>query len=78
VSGTLTPPIAYVSAQRSQKSGIWILALQRCPFCGRRHSHGGGDGETPDLGARLSHCHDRRSETYELVLADALSQGDRL
>jgi hypothetical protein len=40
-----------------------------CPFCRRRHSHGGGDREAPDLGFRLSHCFDRPSATYDLVPA---------
>jgi hypothetical protein len=28
----------------------------RCPYCFKRHSHGGGDGVRPLLGSRGSHC----------------------
>ena len=27
-----------------------------CPYCRRRHSHGGGDGARPFFGSRMSHC----------------------
>jgi hypothetical protein len=64
-------PIVLVTAERSPKSGTWILTVARCPFCGRRHSHGGNDGKAPDLGYRLSHCWDRPTETYELQVAEA-------
>lgn len=37
-------------------STLWSLVVARCPFCGGRHTHGGGSGERPLLGMRESHC----------------------
>jgi hypothetical protein len=37
----------------------WIWVVERCPFCGREHRHGGGTRERPAfLGARAAHCTD--------------------
>lgn len=45
------------------RNGVWALTI-RCPFCGRRHHHGGGaTSGDPVLGERVSHCH---RGTYEL------------
>src|SRR5688500_13705943 len=59
--------LAEVTFERSPRSGTWILVVSRCPFCGKRHSHGGGNGDTPDLGARRAHCITGPGGTYELV-----------
>jgi hypothetical protein len=61
------PPRVEIDITWSERSRFWSLTVTCCPFCYRRHSHGGGDGEVPDLGFRLSHCVDRPSGTYELV-----------
>ena len=37
------------------KSGVWTIRVI-CPFCGKHHSHGGGDGDTPYAGHRASDC----------------------
>jgi len=36
--------------------GIWDLIIPLCPYCGKRHTHGGGDGSVPFYGPRVSHC----------------------
>jgi hypothetical protein len=64
---TVETPLAHVTAERSPRSGVWILTVACCPFCGRRHSHGGGSDETPDLGFRVSHCIAGPGGTYDLV-----------
>ncbi len=43
------------SAARPKGPKYWSLQFV-CPFCGRQHRHGGGDGETPDGGHRVAHC----------------------
>jgi hypothetical protein len=63
------PPTVEVAIAWCERSKYWSLTVLRCPFCQGRHFHGGGDGETPDLGFRASHCATRESGTYELVPA---------
>ena len=46
--------------------GVWRLAL-RCPHCGERHLHGGGDGDSPEYGHRQSHCAAGGGRGYSLV-----------
>lgn len=50
------------------KDGVWALIIVRCPYCGKRHQHGGGNGEQPYFGGRLSHCLENERD-YELVCA---------
>jgi len=38
-----------------RRDGLWDLYIT-CPYCGKEHHHGGGDGDRPNLGYRLSHC----------------------
>jgi hypothetical protein len=45
--------------------GIWDLVIEHCPYCGKRHTHGGGSGIAPSLGRRLSHCHNGGYELKE-------------
>jgi hypothetical protein len=57
-----------VHPSRSRYDRYWVLTLDRCPHCGRPHTHGGGNtNEPPALGHRLSHCVDRRARDYELI-----------
>jgi hypothetical protein len=35
---------------------IWDLIITQCPYCSKRHTHGGGDGSVPFYGPRVSHC----------------------
>jgi len=49
--------------------GVWDLIVRRCPFCGSKHLHGGGDGKEPVLGYRCPDCNLRK--VYELTLYDS-------
>ncbi len=54
-----------IRPSQSRFDRIWILEIT-CPYCGRRHHHGGGPTDGPPvLGERLSHC--AGHATYELV-----------
>ncbi len=55
----------------SERDRYWALTVLRCPYCGRRHYHGGGNGPTPLLGFRVPHCLDGPHPDYELVLEAA-------
>jgi hypothetical protein len=48
-------PVVSTLARRAP-SGQWTLTVLKCPWCRKRHSHGGGTGPDPDTGPRLSHC----------------------
>src|SRR5687768_2787347 len=50
----------------SSRAKYWAVLIPRCPLCGRKHYHGGGDGPEPDLGWRASHCAEFH-ESYFLV-----------
>lgn len=81
VSGVSDAPTI---AERDAKTGVWHLTC-RCPLCGKRHYHGGGDGDAPDLGYRTIHCLRPVSALadYNLVpatgdaLADLLAEAKR-
>lgn len=47
----------------------WVIA--KCPFCGKRHAHGAGDGEDPRrfLGSRVPHCIDKRDRRGRVIWA---------
>jgi hypothetical protein len=48
---------SYATVKRSQ--GGWLLIIPRCPFCAKRHTHGGGSlDENPRryLSSRVPHC----------------------
>ena len=47
--------IPKVKTRAIRHRGIWDLYII-CPYCGRRHHHGGGDGDVPNLGFRVAHC----------------------
>jgi len=48
------------------RDGVWCLIIERCPYCGKRHQHGGGDGDVPQYGWRQAHCLNS-TKSYELV-----------
>lgn len=61
---TVTPRVA-----RSW-DGTWLLMI-RCPWCGKLHTHGGGDGEEPGrFGARISHCRTGDQAVYIIAAPD--------
>ena len=51
---------------KRERDGVWTLTV-KCPYCGKQHMHGGGDGKRPFYGHRLSHCLKVPVEGYELV-----------
>jgi hypothetical protein len=59
-------PRGPVSVVWSSRGRYWAVTVERCPLCGKRHYHGGGDGPEPALGDRVAHCGERGG-SYELV-----------
>jgi hypothetical protein len=59
-------PLALVSVAWSSRGRYWAVTVERCPLCGKRHHHGGGDGPEPALGNRVAHC-DGHDGSYELI-----------
>lgn len=65
--------IAYVRAERA-RDGVWDLIIDDCPYCHKRHQHGGGDGDEPFFGNRQPHCSDDAPAphpSYDLVLHES-------
>ncbi|MBK6008810.1 hypothetical protein JJB11_22160 [Ramlibacter ginsenosidimutans] len=62
-------PVALVQARQCAK-GYWVWRVSVCPYCGRQHTHGAGDGPRPTgLGHRSAHCSTRSDDAargYEL------------
>jgi len=50
---TSEPILAEAVPERLGKQWLWRIA--KCPFCGKKHIHG-GTGPEPDGGHRASHC----------------------
>ena len=58
-------PKVPAKAVRDRPSGVWKFTVI-CPFCGKKHFHGGGSGETPArYGSRVPNC-DSPTQ-YEIV-----------
>ncbi len=56
-----------VKARRCD-DGVWSLIVERCPYCGGKHLHGGGGGECPIYGTRGAHCgNEGLGMSYELM-----------
>lgn len=53
---------------RAYRTRLGIILLEgKCPFCHKKHTHGGGyENSTDLLGSRLSHCINN-PKNYELV-----------
>ena len=65
-------PSAAVTLDRGRKTWSWIV--ESCPFCGRRHMHGGGPlAESPfrHLGARMRHCGNGDGTDHSYILCAA-------
>ena len=60
-------PLAPCTVVWSHRSKYWSVTVLRCPFCRRKHYHGGGDGPEPLLGSRVAHCVDGPGGTYDLI-----------
>lgn len=54
---TMDKEVVKVKARcvKNKRDGVWDLFI-KCPYCGEKHHHGGGIGETPNLGFRAAHC----------------------
>lgn len=72
-NSTQHPPVALCTATRSKRDGVWHIVVHKCPHCGKRHKHGGNDGDTPSLGHRVADCENgvpNKSYGYYLALAE--------
>ena len=59
------PALAHLAKGHS----CWLWVVDQCPYCGRRHIHGGGplDGDPRAvIGARVAHCRNNRGREYLL------------
>lgn len=66
------PHLVPTRAERAP-DGVWRLIVPACPICGKRHLHGGGTGDAPELGHRLAHCAGgQQGGGYVLVLAEEM------
>lgn len=59
-------PKAKTTAKRLP-DGTWSLKVA-CPYCGKTHHHGGGNGAVPGGGHRSAHCHPARGRDYFLEI----------
>ena len=64
----------YVDTPATLKKGkeIWEWTVPCCPFCGKKHTHGGGSIEDDPLAhavGRVAHCMTGDGGNYMLVLA---------
>jgi len=61
-------PIAKAECELTKGDRFWSWTVLKCPFCQRRHFHGGGPiDQAPNAGVRLAHCVDRSPGQYRLV-----------
>jgi len=65
--GDADPPQVETVAEWSKRDRYWALTVLLCPFCGKRHHHGGCSGEEPSFGSRAAHCLTGAGGSYELV-----------
>ena len=66
---------ATVTSIVHKKDGFRLLVIKKCPFCGCKHTHGGGPiGDDIHLwgGSRVSHCWKVPSKLYELVIPEGV------
>lgn len=59
------PEVEILEATRD-KDGTWQIVVI-CPFCGKKHYHGGGNGPEPHLGGRAAHCLNGPPRGYVLL-----------
>ena len=64
-----------IRKSRSPRDPIWVLTVDECPYCGKRHEHGGGSvDEPPALGFRVAHCFRPTSPgDYQLVIKEGIT-----
>ena len=63
-------PLAPVRLVR--EGGVWYWEVIRCPYCGKKHRHGGEDWIESRrwLGCRIAHCMPRDYDEYRLVAVE--------
>lgn len=64
-----TKPKVYADCRLERTGKIWSWVIPACPFCGKKHTHGGGplDGNPRTrMGNRGAHCLDSRGKDYFL------------
>ena len=69
ISSSSTQAEVTIRPSQSRRDRIWVLTVDECPYCGKRHEHGGGRvDEPPALGFRVPHCLTRPAPPdYELI-----------
>ena len=71
ISSSSTQAEVTIRPSRSSSDRYWILEIAKCPFCEKRHTHGGGSIDRPPLlGSQLCHCVTGSLHEYELVPAE--------
>ena len=68
--GRLAASVPLAPALLLWEGRLWYWVVASCPFCGRRHRHGGGlAGVNPRdfLGGRVAHCGTGEWREYTLV-----------
>lgn len=55
-TATITTPIIAHGRIVRARSGSWLLVVDRCPFCRRKHTHGAPAGPEMREERRVSHC----------------------
>lgn len=64
-----TTPRVYADCRLERTGKIWSWIIPICPYCGKRHTHGGGpiDGNPRTrMGNRGAHCLNARGKDYDL------------
>jgi len=61
-------------ARLVRKKDVWLWVVDKCPLCGKRHTHGGGlieDDPFDNLGHRYAHCDSLKPEPGGYILVAA-------
>lgn len=68
--------VAHIKVVHERRQDVYLLVVDCCPLCGKRHTHGGGtDPEQVHtfLGHRSAHCFNDftpgKNRGYNLILA---------
>ena len=67
-----TAPLVLAPAVLVRHSWGWQWVIPKCPYCGKKHTHGGGArGDDPRayLGGRVAHCGTGEWRDYWLIAA---------
>ena len=67
---------ALAPADLVKSKTIWLWVIRKCPFCGKKHTHGGmrvEENPYEALGARVPHC-ENSPYPHEYVLVPRTSK----